>query len=298
MGGPGHNPPQPRRRGAATLRRMLEACLLSLLGLAVGSIGTWVGVGGGFLLVPVLTLVYPHWPHPTVVAVSLVVVFVNGISGSAGYLAQRPRRVAVLPGAVFAAATIPGAVAGALAVQSLPRATFQLVLAGVLLAGAAMLLVVGGRAGLKRRETARRRRLGIPDDAHDPIPPLTARGWTTGVALSVGIGFLAALVGIGGGVFHVPALVFILDFPVHAATATSQFILAITSGAASVTNIHGGLLDGAWSVALPIAGGAVVGAQLGVRLARASNPAGLVRGLAVVIAAAGVALAVRAISGP
>lgn len=275
---------------------MLETSLLLLLGLLVGSIGTWVGVGGGFLLVPILSIAYPHWPHPTVVAVSFAVVFANGLSGTIGYLRQRPTRVALRPGTLFALATIPGAIAGSELVQHLPRSTFQIILACVLLTGSAVLLVVGGKAGLRRREAARRLRLNIQGDAHDPTPPLSPRGWVIGISISLAVGFVASIVGIGGGIFHVPAMVFLLDFPVHAATATSQFILAITSGAGTANNIHDGLLNGAWSAVVALAGGAIVGAQIGVRLSQRSNPAIIVRALAIVIAAAAIMLFWRALN--
>ena len=88
------------------------AVLLVLLGVAVGAFGTVVGAGGGFVLTPILLLLYPHDSPQTITAISLTAVFFNAASGTTAYLRQR--RVDIRSGTVFAAATIPGAIGGAL----------------------------------------------------------------------------------------------------------------------------------------------------------------------------------------
>jgi uncharacterized membrane protein YfcA len=57
-----------------------------------------------------------------------------------------------------------------------------------------------------------------------------------GLALSAAVGFLSSLLGIGGGIIHVPAMVQLLHIPAHIATATSLFVLALTSLTGSVTH--------------------------------------------------------------
>src|SRR5512146_826950 len=100
------------------------ASLLVLLGVAVGGVGTLVGAGGGFLLTPVLLLVYPHDPPQTITAISLAAVWANSTSGSLAY--ARQRRIDYRSGLVFGAATLPGAVGGALVVGYVPRHVFDL----------------------------------------------------------------------------------------------------------------------------------------------------------------------------
>lgn len=65
------------------------AALLVLIGFAVGAFGTVVGAGGGFILTPILLLLYPHESAQTLTAISLAVVFFNAASGSAAYARQR-----------------------------------------------------------------------------------------------------------------------------------------------------------------------------------------------------------------
>ena len=88
---------------------------LVLLGLLVGAYGTMIGAGGGFILVPVLLLLYPDDSPELVTSISLGAVFFNAVSGSFAYIRQR--RVDFLAGNAFAAATIPGAIAGAAAAR-------------------------------------------------------------------------------------------------------------------------------------------------------------------------------------
>src|ERR1700722_13692773 len=107
------------------------AVALVALGFGVGALGTLVGAGGGFILTPVLLVVYPHDSPQTITAISIAVVFFNASSGSIAYAGQH--RIDYRSGTVFAVATLPGAVAGALLVDHVPRATFDVVMAVLLL---------------------------------------------------------------------------------------------------------------------------------------------------------------------
>ncbi|HEX7938285.1 MAG TPA: sulfite exporter TauE/SafE family protein, partial [Gemmatimonadaceae bacterium] len=93
----------------------MEFFWLTLLGLAIGAFGTLIGAGGGFLLVPILLLMYPRDNPATITSISLAVVFLNAASGSVAYLRQH--RVDVRSALRFSASAIPGSVLGALAVS-------------------------------------------------------------------------------------------------------------------------------------------------------------------------------------
>jgi uncharacterized membrane protein YfcA len=89
------------------------------------------------------------------------------------------------------------------------------------------------------------------------------------VVLSVGIGFVSSLFGIGGGVIQVPAMVMLLHIPVLFATATSLFTLSFMSGGASLIHLASGTLGGEQlERAIALAVGAVPGAQLGALIAQ------------------------------
>jgi hypothetical protein len=91
---------------------------------------------------PILLLLYPHDSAQTLTAISLAVVFFNAVSGSIAY--QRQRRIDLRSGGIFALATLPGAVGGALLVGSVSRRAFDEIMSG-LLALLAVWLLLGER---------------------------------------------------------------------------------------------------------------------------------------------------------
>jgi len=78
------------------------------LGLAIGAFGTLIGAGGGFILVPILLIVYPNENTELITSISLAVVFFNALSGSVAY--ARMKRIDYKSGIIFAVATIPGGI--------------------------------------------------------------------------------------------------------------------------------------------------------------------------------------------
>jgi uncharacterized membrane protein YfcA len=107
------------------------AIVLGLIGFAVGSFGTLIGAGGGFILTPILLLLYPHDSARTLTAISLATVFFNAASGTTAY--ARQRRTDFRSGSVFALATLPGAVGGVLVVGAASRGAFDPSMGAVLL---------------------------------------------------------------------------------------------------------------------------------------------------------------------
>lgn len=252
----------------------MEYLGLALLGLAVGCFGTLIGAGGGFILVPLLVLLYPHESTQTITSISLTVVFFNALSGSVSYLRQR--KVDVRSALWFSCAAVPGSVAGALTTGFIPRAMFELVL-GVVLVGASLLLLL-----------APRKTTGEHAPAEDAFGPRIKHHRVAGLSLAFAVGFVSSLLGIGGGIIHVPALVHALGFPVHVATATSHFVLAVTAGAGTVVHVAAGTFQHGLRRAAALAVGVVVGAQFGARWARHAPPVLILRGLAIALLLVGV----------
>lgn len=266
---------------------------LTLLGVCVGAVGTLIGAGGGFLLVPILTLLYPSEEPETLSSISLAVVFANSCVGTIAY--SRLRRIAYRPGMAFAAAGIPGSIAGAFLATHMTRGPFELVLGATMLVGAVLLLIrpkaptlpPGGRLDDNRSS-----------EGHEPspheltadrlTPPLNQRDWTIGIAGSAGVGVLSSLLGIGGGIIHVPLLTLRLRFPVHVATATSHFVLAITSGVGLFVHFATGSFSSGIHRAIAIGIGAVIGAPIGARLSTRMHGSAILRGLSLALAAVGV----------
>ena len=213
---------------------LTAALVLAAIGFGVGAFGTLVGAGGGFILTPILLLLYPHDSPRTITAISIAVVFFNASSGSIAYAKQR--RTDFRSGLIFATATLPGAVLGALAIGYVSRHVFD-ALTGVVLILLAVWLFEGSRArGEAHTERGTLRQITDRDGVEHTYRVPVARG----TVLSLFVGFASSFLGIGGGIIHVPLLVQTLGFPVHIATATSHFVLVVMSGAATLTHIAQG----------------------------------------------------------
>lgn len=255
------------------------------LGLLVGTLGTLIGAGGGFILVPVLLLLQPKADPVQITAVSLAVVFFNAGSGSIAYL--RMKRVDLKSAGWFALATLPGAVIGAYATKWVPRQQFNLIFGVLLLFACAYLLFKPDSGTDPNKE---------PDPSHTRREIVDAEGtehvyhfpFGLGMVLSVFVGCASSLLGIGGGIIHVPVLNRSLNFPVHIATATSHVILACMALVGTITHVSEGALNGAWETVAFLSIGAIVGAQIGAALSNKLHGSGIIRSLAIALGVVGV----------
>jgi uncharacterized membrane protein YfcA len=255
--------------------------LLAFIGLFVGAFGTLIGVAGGFILVPILLFLYPDETPATITSITLTVAFFNALSGSIAY--SRLKRIDYRSGLLFSLVAVPGAIVGALIINFLSRGVFQYVFGSLLLVIAAYLLVrpekkIVGSILLKW-QTVR----NITDSHHN----VHRYGFNLplGMTIAFFVGIVSGLLGIGGGIIHVPAMTQILFFPIHIATATSHFVVAISTFAAIDTHIVAGtfirsdIIDIGRVVVL--SAGAVIGAQFGARLSQKVKGSLIVRLLAI-----------------
>ena len=266
---------------------MPEFLWLLPAGFALGAYGTLIGAGGGFLLVPLLLLVYPSASPHTVATISLTVVFFNALSGSIAY--ARMGRIDYKSGLLFSTAAVPGAIVGAIATDRIPRRPFDFMVGVLMLAICAFLLRrrAAGAPG-EGGPWVLRRRLVEADGtvyAYSYNPVLA-------VGVSLGVGFLSSLLGIGGGIIHVPVMANLLHFPVHVATATSHFTLAIMTLTGVVVHGVEGDFTGALGRIVPLAVGVAAGAQVGAQLARWVRGVWIIRALVFALAFVGVRLIV------
>lgn len=266
------------------------------LGLAIGAFGTLIGAGGGFILVPILLIVYPNENTELITSISLAVVFFNALSGSLAY--ARMKRVDFKSGIAFAIATIPGAILGAVSVAYVPRQAFDIVF-GVIMIAAGAFLWFSARDDHAHRSAdpaspdagQTSRKLAFRDfvDA-DGVRYQYAYNPVVGVVLSVFVGFVSSLLGVGGGFIHVPALTRLLNFPVHVATATSHFVLAVMALTGTIVHIlHGAFEHGVRRTAI-LAVGVLIGAQVGARLSNRIGGKSIIRGLALALVFVGIRL--------
>ncbi len=238
--------------------------VLVLTGFLVSAYGAMAGVGGAVLLLPVLLLFFPGARLEVITGVSLAVVVIGAVSGAIAYAHQG--RIDYRSGALFAAATIPATVLGVLVLQFVSMELFSAIFALLLLGLAAFIMMRPADEGRVRAGVAAGAACRLVDRGGQTFTWAFNR-WL-GAGLSLAIGFMAGLLGIGGGVIHVPVMVYVLCFPVHIATATSYFVLVFTALTGVVTHLVIGSYSSDWPIILWLALGVLPGSQAGARLAR------------------------------
>jgi uncharacterized protein len=258
------------------------------LGFGIGAYGTLIGAGGGFLLMPLLLFLYPQEHQGTLTAISLAVVLINSLSGSAAY--ARLKRIDYKSGLMFGAATIPGAIFGVITNASIPRQGFEAIFSIFLICLALFLFVRPKSDAQSATEAPRASSHGLGRVL------ATLDGMTyayhfhlwLGLTVFFFLGFIATFLGIGGGSLIVPTLSYMLNFPVVIATGTSQFIVGITTFTATLVHIwQGSFHHGAHRIAA-MGIGVLMGAQLGAYLSKKIQGAWIMRGLALAVAVVGI----------
>ncbi len=243
---------------------MPEFILLFSFGIFVGAFGTIIGAGGGFIIVPFLMYAYNASPQ-LAVGTSLCIISLNALSGTFSYAKQK--RIDYRTGIIFALATIPGAYLGAYILQYISEKAFNIGFTIFLIAMAVYMLV----NPTPTKNISPSEKNIAPASYNLPL----------GIFISFLVGFISSMAGIGGGIVHVPAMIFLFGFPPFIAIPTSHFILAISALCGAGSHIMlGGVL---WKVVPSLGVGAIIGAQLGAALSHKIRSIWLIRGLVLAI---------------
>lgn len=241
--------------------------ILTLFGFAVGILSGLFGVGGGFIMTPLLNVLFGV---PYNVAVGSCLSFTVGTSTTGVMRHWRLGNVGPKGVLILAAGAISGAILGTMFHEYLLRSlateesthhfdlAMQLLFIAVLIPTAA--LVYRGVGTLPASEGGLLSRLRLPPY----IRLRTARIWNVSLpgftALGIFTGFLAGLLGVGGGVFLVPMLTLLVAFRPHVAVGTSLGVVLFSSITGTITHgLHG-------NVNLPIALALLVGSTLGAQV--------------------------------
>jgi uncharacterized membrane protein YfcA len=233
--------------------------LILLVGLVVGSFGAMLGIGGGVLLIPILTVFFAV-PIKTAISTSLICVIATSSAAGSVYVGRglTHNRLAMVLEIATTSGALAGGITAALISPSLLAAFFGLIL----------IYVVFSIHRLPKED-----RLSAPTGLMDAsyIDPLTGaridygiRNFGMGMGASFLAGNVSGLLGIGGGIIKVPIMSVLMGVPLRAAIATSNFMIGITAATSAVIYFARGYIDP--KIAIPSALGVVVGAQIGTRL--------------------------------
>lgn len=268
---------------------MDNALLLIAIGFVVGTLGTLIGAGGGFILVPILIFTHPGLPPAVITAISMAIVACNALSGSVAYALNR--RIDYRAGIQFALFTIPGSIIGVKVLKYISPLIFTIIFG-------ALMVVLAIYLFFKKQDAEADNTINIAKKGYITHTVTDKQGLSftysynqyIGWFISVLVGFISPILGIGGGIIHVPALVNWLRFPVHIATATSHFILAIMAITSVVTHIADGNYNDpdVLKLVLYLGIGVIAGAQLGALLSHKIKGHAIIKALAVCLAVVGV----------
>jgi len=240
-------------------------------GAAAGVFGSLLGLGGGVLIVPLLTLGF-GLDLRAAVGVSLVSVIMTSSAAAGVYLERHVANLRL--GMTLEVFTATGALVGGLVAFLLDERLLSFLFA-VMLAYVAFTMARPRPAAATIGDPEGE----IPPGPEDDSPPgrraevldglsgddYAVRNLGRGVVGATGAGILSALLGIGGGIVKVPLMHLAMGVPLRVATATSNMMIGITAAASAVIYLFRGEIDP--FVAGPTAIGVFLGATAGSRVA-------------------------------
>ncbi len=233
-----------------------------LVAFVAGVFGSMLGVGGGVIMVPVLSLAFDV-PIKTAIATSIVCVIATSSMAQTTFAGRGMTNMRL--GMFLEVATTVGAIAGGVT---------AVLVDGRVLQGcfAVVLFYVAWQMG-RRRADVRPVETGVmPSRFYDPAEgrevAYGVRGLAPGFILSFAAGNVSGLLGVGGGAFKVPIMNLIMGVPLKATIATSNLMIGVTAATGAAIFYGRGYMDPYWAVpaVLGILAGALVGPHLAIRL--------------------------------
>jgi uncharacterized membrane protein YfcA len=283
----------------------LSGVLLLGVGLAIGFLSGMFGIGGGFIMTPLL--IFLGVPPGIAVGTGASQVMASSISSAFGHW-QRGN-IDLQMGYLLIGGGVFGAITGVRILYALKQAgqlEFFVTLTYVILLGVigSLMLIESlrtlkaapARAGSARRAGQHTWIQGLPLKRRFPdsklyisaIPP---------VAIGAFVGWLTAIMGIGGGFVMVPAMIYLLRMPTRMVIGTSALqIVVVTAFTTVLQSVQNHAVDVV--LAMPLIVGGVVGAQYGVGFGERLRAEQLRAGLALLVLAVAVRMAVGLVVPP
>ena len=219
---------------------MIDQLWLVPLGFVAGVLGSMIGLGGGIIVVPVLT--FFGFPPTLAASNSLFAAFSNAVASTFSY--SRQKRIEYSLGLKLGLLTIPGTILGAYVSSDVTPGIFKILFGLVLVSSAAYIFL---RKRLDTREKTISKQIMI-----------------FGIGASFFAGIISSFFGIGGGIIFVPLMVVGMGMAMKKAAPTSQFILLFASLSGIIVHSILGHPDFLQSGLL--ATGSFVGGLFGARL--------------------------------
>lgn len=234
---------------------MLEV-LLPLFGFFIGILASMTGIGGGIIIVPLLTLVYSLTPA-NAVGTSLAAIILTAIASTINY--SKLKQIYYKTGLLLALVTAPGAIVGAYLTTIIPT--------NVLAISFGFFLVIIALKIIKESYFDKTKNK-VQDFLRRENKSFTIRvdRLFLGAGLSFFAGITSGLLGVGGGIILVPLMIFVLGLDIHVAVATSMLTMIFTSISGVGQHFFLGNIN--LGYALLLGAGSVVGTYIGVHISK------------------------------
>jgi uncharacterized protein len=229
-----------------------------------GLLGSLTGLGGGVVIIPVLTIVFKVDIHYAIGS-SLIAVIATSSGAAAAYVKEGISNIRI--GMFLEIATTAGAVVGAYLLSYTPVSVISVIFGTVLIFSSLMTLV---RRSAEHIQEDNHNRLATALRLNGSYPANGQRiryfveHVPGGFLMMVGAGMLSSLLGIGSGAFKVLAMDNMMKVPFKVSTTTSNFMIGVTAAASTVSYFRRGYIDP--GLTFPIVLGVLCGATLGSRL--------------------------------
>lgn len=276
---------------------MLNSVLIFGSAVIAGTFGAMLGLGGGIIVIPVLTIFFKV-PMKEAIAASIVTVVATSTSAAVVYVEKHYANIRL--GMILEMATTTGALMGAFTVAYLSPETLRILFAILVVYTAFnMARKVGGERGTTDEVYVE---VGngaseeeINEHRNNGRTPYVIRNYPAGMAASLGAGALSGLLGIGGGIIKVPVMRLVMGVPMRVAIATSNFMIGVTAATSALIYFSRGMINP--MVTAPSALGVLLGAQIGTRLVRKINVRILTWMFIIMLGVTAVQMIVKALQG-
>jgi len=228
-----------------------------------GLLGALTGLGGGVIVIPLLTIVFKVDMHYAI-GTSLVAVIATSSGAAVAYVKEGITNIRL--GMFLEIATTIGAVIGTLLLVYVPVHLLSVIFGLVLIFSAVMTLKKKKTDHLEHKPNKLATLLKLNNSYPTPKgnTSYTIRRVPQGFLMMIGAGMLSSLLGIGSGAFKVLAMDNIMRIPFKVSTTTSNFMIGVTAAAGAITYFQRGYINPALS--FPVVIGVLCGATLGSRI--------------------------------
>jgi hypothetical protein len=259
-----------------------------------GLLGSLTGLGGGVVIVPVLTLIF-HVDIHYAIGASLVSVIATSSGAAAAYVREGYSNIRI--GMFLEIATTLGAVLGAYLTARVSTHAIGTIFGLVLLYSAfASLKKKRAHAASHENNTlAKRLRLRGSFPTSNGNEDYVAQHVPAGVGLMFSAGTLSGLLGIGSGAVKVLAMDQAMGLPFKVSTTTSNFMIGVTAAASAGIYLSRGYISP--GLAMPVMLGVLVGSLIGAKILVHAEVKTLRMVFALVIVALGIEMIVNSITG-